>query len=177
MSISLKVEVIGLRELEQVLRQLPAELVSKGQVGRALLKGAEPVLKTAQSLVPVSKKGSISGSEGNRKRFPKGRLKRAIKKQKHPNPRWLNEIVGVGVDPGTDRDDERGAWYGYIVEFRTSFLRRALEINRREATRIISLFMGGVVERAGKKAGNENARKVGAKLRSANKARLLGPGF
>ena len=161
MSISLKTEVIGLRELEQVLKELPAEMVSKGQVGRALMKAAEPVLKTAQQLVPKDTR----------------RLERAIKKQKHPNPRWLNEIVGVGVDPGTTREDETGAWYGYIVEFRTSFLRTAMEINRRESTRIFSLFMGGVVERAGKKAGNENARKVGAKLRSANKAKLLGPGF
>jgi hypothetical protein len=161
MGISLKVEVIGLRELEQVLRQLPAELVSKGQVGRALMKAAEPVLKTAKELVPKDTR----------------RLERAIKKQKHLNPRWLNEIVGVGVDPGTKRGDKTGAYYGYIVEYRTSFLRRALEINRRESVRIFSLFMGGVVERAGRKAGNKNAQAVGAKLKGANKPALLGPGF
>ena len=169
MSISLKVEVIGLRELEKALKELPPELVSKGQVARALRKAAVPVLETAQSLVPVSAKGSISGSEGNRKRFPKGRLKRAIKIQKHPNPRYLNEIYGVGVDPGTTRDDERGAWYGYIVEFRTSFLRTAMEVNRTKSTKIFSAFMGGVVERAGRKVGNKNAQAIGAKVKRANK--------
>lgn len=171
MSISLEVEVIGLKELLDVLKELPAELVSKGQVARALRKAAKPMLETAQSLVAVSKKGSISGSEGNRKRFPKGRLKRAIKIQKHPNPTYLNEIVGVGVDPGATRDDERGAWYGYIVEFRQPFLRPAMEVNRVKSTKIFSAFMGGVVERAGRKAGHKNAQAVGAKVKRANRSR------
>ena len=151
MSISLKVEVIGLRELEKALRDLGVAAGQKGgPVKTALMAAALPVLRSAQANVPVDT----------------GRLKKSIKRQRHPNPRYLNEIVGVGVDPGTKRSDKGGAYYGYIVEFRQPFLRPAMESNREKSVQIFKRKLGASIEKIGKQVGNKNAQAVGAKART-----------
>ena len=167
MSISLKVDVIGLRELEKALKDLGVAAGQKGgPVKTALMAAALPVLRSAQAKVPVSAKGTFVGEGEKRKHVKPGRLKRAIKRQRHPNPRYLNEIVGVGVDPGTTRDDERGAYYGYIVEFRQPFLRPAMESNREKSVQIFKRKLGASIEKIGKQVGNKNAQAVGAKART-----------
>lgn len=165
MSLQTKVDVIGLDELLEVLKDLPAELVSQGRgaknpVFKALDAAAEPVLKSMQNLAP----------------YDSGRLRGAIKKQRHPKPRILNEIVGVGVDPGRSRDDQSGAWYGYIVEARTGFMRRAADKNREKVVNIFSNELASRLEKIAKKVGNENARKVAAQVRAQTTVRT-GSGF
>lgn len=143
--------VSGLAELEKVLKELPKELVSKGRanpVFKSLDAAADHVLKSMQNLAP----------------YDTGRLRGALKKQRHPNPKFLNEIVGVGVDPGRSRQDKNGAWYGYIVEAKTGFMKRAAQKNR---AKVISTFRNELatrLEKIAKKAGNENARKVAAEV-------------
>jgi len=154
-TIQLTTKIHGGKELDEVLRQLPAELVSRsgGPVKLSLKKAAQPVYDDAVLKVPTKT----------------GRLRNAIQKpQRHPRPKHLVEIYGVGVNLGKDRDDPSGAWYARIVEFNTSFLRTAMEKNRKKSTNIYATEMGTRIERIGKKIGNENARKVGAKVRKAN---------
>jgi len=152
--VKLQTEWHGLKELEYVLKQLPKELVSQGRGGnnpvfQSLNEAAEPVLQSMQNLAP----------------YKSGRLRGAIKKQRHPRPRFLNEIVGVGVDPGASRDDQRGAWYGFIVEAKTGFMKRAADKNK---DRFVDVYRRGLsmrLEAKAKKLGDENLRKIAAKAR------------
>jgi len=156
MSIQTKIEIIGLAELEKVLKQLPAELVSKGGRGagnpvfQALNKAADPVLESMRNLAP----------------YDSGRLRGAIKKQRHPKPLYLTELVGVGVDPGRSRNDKTGAWYGYIVEARTGFMKRAAQKNQGRVVEIFRTELATRLERIAKKIGDENSRAVAARIKS-----------
>lgn len=157
MTIKMSMQVVGLKELEQALKELPKELSGKkgGPVKTALMAAALPVLRSAQANAA--------------KRT--GRLRGAIKRQRHPNPKFLNEIVGVGVDPGTSREDARGAWYGHFIEFGTvknpprPFLRPALEANRKNSVLIYRKRLAIGIEKIAKQVGNENARRVAANVR------------
>lgn len=155
MSIQTTITVAGLAELEKVLKALPQELVGKGRgaknpVYQALNEAAEPIFRSMQNLAP----------------YDTGRLRGAIKKQRHPRPKYLNEIVGVGVDPGRTRDDKTGAWYGYIVEAKTGFMKRAAQKNKEKAVEIFRRSLATKLERIAKKLGDENARAVAAKVKS-----------
>ena len=66
---------------------------------------------------------------------------------------------------GSKRGDKAGAYYGYIVEYRQSFLRPALESNRDKSTRIFSKKLGADIEKIGKAVGNKNAQAVGARAK------------
>jgi HK97 gp10 family phage protein len=150
-TVKITTDVVGLKELLAALEDLGSEVAGNkvNLVRTALMAAALPVLKTAKALVPVDT----------------GRLQKAIKRQRHKNPKYLNEVVGVGVDPGRKRDDLTGAWYGYIVEFRESFLRPALETNRANSIGIFRKRLAAGVEREAKKIGNKNAAAVGAKIK------------
>lgn len=148
----IKAHIVGGKELEHVLRQLPKELVSQGRgaknpVFKSLDAAAEPVLSSAQNLAP----------------YDTGRLRGAIKKRRHPNPRYLNEIVGVGVDLGNSRDDPNGAWYGFIVEHHTGWLRRSMEKNREKSTNIYRRELGGRLKRIAGKLGRKNLQAIAAR--------------
>ncbi len=159
----LQAEVFGGKELLQALKELGDAAGQRGgPVKAAAWAAMEPVLAAAKSNVHVSK--------GKKK--DKGRLMRAIKRQRHSNPRYLNEIVGVGVDPGKTRDDPKGAYYGYIEEFRHPFLRPAMEANRGKSTDIFARKLGAGIEKIAKKIGNKNAQAVGAKVRSRKSSYL-----
>lgn len=151
MSVKTTIDVTGLKELEEALKELGSEVAGRngGLVRTALMGAALPVLRDAQARVPVDT----------------GRLRDSIKRQRHKNPKYLSEIVGVGVDPGRSRDDESGAWYGYIVEARHPFLRPALESNREEAVLLFRKKLAAGIERVAKKVGNKNAAAVGAKVK------------
>ena len=151
MTIKTTVNVVGLKELEDALHELGSEVAGQrgGLVRTALRAAAVPVLEEARDRVPEDT----------------GRLKNAIKLRRHPNPKYLNEIWGVGVDPGRSRDDLRGAWYGYIVEFNKPFLRPALESNRENSVNLFRKKLAAGIERTAKKIGNKNAAAVGARVK------------
>ena len=167
MSIKTSMRVDGLKELEWALKELPKELTGKagGPVKLALKAAAQPVLETAQGKAMVhSKTGTLMG---------------ALKVQRHPRPKYLNEIYGVGVDPG--KRPEKGApqdtgkpWYAMIVEYGgrgksgplKGFMRQSLEVNREKSTKIYATKLATGIERIARKVGNENARRVAAKVRS-----------
>lgn len=147
----LQTSIEGFAHLEKALKELPRELVSKGGRGagnpvfQALNKAADPVLSSMQNLAP----------------YKSGRLRGAIKKQRHPRPKYINEIVGVGVDPGRSREDTTGAWYGYIVEANTGFMKRSAEKNQNKVPEIFGRELGASIEKIGKKL--ERAQKKAKK--------------
>lgn len=148
MSIRITTEVHGLAELEKTLKSLPQELVGKGRgaanpVFQSLDKAAGAMMEAAKAGAPVDT----------------GRLRDAIKKQRHPRPRKLNEIVGVGVDPGRKRDDPKGAWYGYIVEKKTNWMRRAAETTREKSIQIFASELKKRLDRIAKKLERQNKAK------------------
>jgi len=151
MSIKTTVSVDGLKELEAALKELGSEVAGQrgGLVRTALMGAALPILREAQARAPVDT----------------GRLKGAIKRQRHKNPKYLNEIVGVGVDPGRTRDDPKGAWYGFIVEANKPFLRPAFEANRENSVKLFRTKLAAGIEKAAKKIGNKNAAAVGARIK------------
>ena len=139
-------EVHGLAELQKALLALPRELTSKsgGPVLFALRAAAKPMHADAIEKAPEDT----------------GRLRRAIKMQRHPNPKYLNEIVGIGVDLGRSRDDPNGAWYGWIVEFKARFLRRAFEANKQSSVDVFRSKLAASIVRIGKKIGDTNAQAM-----------------
>lgn len=163
----MKVTFIGQKELEDALRKLPKELVSQGLVARHLKKAGKPIYDSAKTKVPVSKP-----SDHEHDNFDPGRLRDAIHILKVREPKYLDEIVGIGVDLGKTRADPRGAWYGRIVEFNQPFLRPSFEAHRARVPIIYGKGVGAAIERIGRKVGNENAQKVGAKAKRANTAKL-----
>lgn len=154
MSIQVETHVVGLKELKEVLLGLPKELVANrgatNAVASALMAAALPVLRAAQSEAPQRT----------------GRLMKAIKRRRHPRPKYLNEIVGVGVDPGRSREDPNGAWYGYIVHARNPFLKRAFQRTQGEALQRFRKVLATKLEAAAKKAGDDNARAIAAKVKN-----------
>ena len=166
MSISLKTKVIGLKELEKALRDLGVAAGQKGgPVKNALRAAAQPVLDAAQ----------MSAA----KHSDTGTLLESLKVIRHPNPKFLNEIQGVGVHnmgkrPPKGADQNTGKpWYAQIVEYGgrgksgplKGFLRSALETNRAKSTQIYRTRLAVGIERIAKKVGNKNAAAVAAKVK------------
>ena len=166
MSISLKVEVTGLKELDKALKDLGIQAGQKGgPVKNALRAAAQPVLDSAQM---DAAKHSDTGT-----------LLESLKIIRHPNPKFLNEIQGVGVHrmgkrPGKGQDQDTGLpWYANIVEYGgrgksgplKGFLRSALETNRQKSTLIYRKRLAVGIERIAKKVGNKNAAAVASKIK------------
>jgi hypothetical protein len=166
MSISIQTDVIGLKELEKALKDLGIAAGQKGgPVKNALRAAAQPVLASAQMDAA--------------KHFQTGVLLESLKVMRHPNPRYLNEIQGVGVHnmgrrPPKGEDQNTGKpWYAEIVEYGgrgktgplKGFLRRALETNRDTSTKIYRTRLAVGIERIAKKVGNKNAAAVASKIK------------
>jgi hypothetical protein len=166
MSISLKIDVVGLKELEKALKDLGVEAGQKGgPVKNALRAAAQPVLDSAQM---DAAKHSVTGA-----------LLESLKVIRHPDPKYLNEIQGVGVHrmgkrPPKGKDQKTGLpWYAQIVEYGgrgksgplKGFLRKALETNRQKSTLIYRKRLAVGIERIAKKVGNKNAAAVAAKVK------------
>ena len=173
MSISLKTEIIGGKELERALRELGTAAGQKGgPVKLALKHAAVPVLDAMQMRVA--------------KHTDTGTLLDSLAIRRHPNPRYLNEIFGVGVHSmgkrplkGENKDTGK-PWYAWIVEYGgwhdshplKGFARGSLESTRAEATAIYATDLGKGINKLAKKIGNKNAQVVNAKVRSRGK---IGP--
>ncbi len=165
MSLLVNVEIIGGRELLKALKELGAAASQRGgPVKSALRKASLPILDSAQ----------MSAA----KHTDTGDLLASLKILRHPNPINLNEIYGVGVHsmgkrPERGKDQRTGKpWYAALVEYGgrgksgplKGFLRAAMESNRAKSNAIFRRELGAGIEKIAKKVGNENARKVGAKV-------------
>ncbi len=151
------VEIIGQRELLKALKDLGAAVSQRGgPVKSALRKAGLPILEAAKSSAAQHVKT--------------GDLLKSLAIKRHPNPRHLNEIYGVGVHNMGKRLEKGKPWYAQIVEYGgrgkthplKGFLRTAMETNRDKAVAIFRKELGLGIEKEAKKVGNENARKVGA---------------
>ena len=165
----MRVTFHGQKELEEALRQLPKELTGKagGPVKLALKAAAQPVLESAQA------QAMIHSDTGN--------LLASLKAMRHPNPRYLNELFGVGVHrmgkrPARGAPQDTGLpWYADIVEYGgrgktgplKGFMRQSMEKNRSKSEKIYSTKLAAGIERIAKKVGNENARKVAARVKQS----------
>jgi hypothetical protein len=175
MSISLKTEIIGGKELERALRELGEVAGQKGgPVKLALKHAAVPVLDAMQMRVA--------------KHTETGDLLNALTIRRHPNPKYLNEIFGVGVhDPGKkppkgEKQRTGKPWYAQVVEYGgwhssgplKGFARGSLESTRVQATAIYARDLGKGINKLAKKIGNKNAQVVDAKVRLSGRG-TLGP--
>lgn len=176
MSISIKTEVIGLKELEKALKDLGEAAGQKGgPLKAALMAAALPVMRAAQGKVPVDE----------------GDLRKAIKRTRIREPRAYNEIITVGVPMPEWAEgshavliNKKQGGHGIFVEFGTGlpksrnpfsgefmrarpFLRPALETSRTESIKIFSVKLGAGIEKIAKKVGNKNAAAVASKVNRA----------
>lgn len=96
-------KVQGLKELERALLALPREIVGKngGPLRTALRVPARMMRDEAQDLAPQQY----------------GRLAGAITVRVDKNPGNVSERLIVKPRKGSSRDDPRGAWYWFLVEF------------------------------------------------------------
>lgn len=95
-------QIRGIAELQRALYEYNKRLGDR-VTGMAVRLGANYMLKQVRAVVPVKS----------------GRLKKAIKvKASRINRRAKNGKVGVyiTVNPGKNRGDMKGAWYGKFVE-------------------------------------------------------------
>jgi hypothetical protein len=163
-------EFIGGQELLEALKALREGVAGdkSNLVKNALNKAGRDVLADMKANAPVSDPRKYSAADKRAGRKP-GRLRDALKKQVHPRPRYLNEIVGVGVDLGRDRDDPKGAYYGAIVEFRTGWMRDRFESERHKNLRTIQEALTAGIIRVAKKVGNKNAQEVAARVQQAQR--------
>lgn len=137
-SYTVQIQVLGDKVIERRLHEL-ADATQKKVVTHALREGGRPVLKTAQTLCPVRT----------------GALKKSLKLRAYKKRR--QGIFGVAVFTGTRRElgiPEGYRWYyPMAVEYghgnvpAHSFMRKALDDNRRKSMRIIKTQIGTGIER------------------------------
>jgi hypothetical protein len=168
MSISLKTEIIGGKELERALRELGEAAGQKGgPVKLALKHAAEPTLAAMKARVARHSETRV--------------LLNSLESKRHPNPKYLNEIYGVGVHkPGKRPPKGQGPrtttpWYAWVVEYGgwhkshplKGFARGSLETTRAQATAIYASDLGKGINKLAKKIGNKNAQVIAAKVKAA----------
>lgn len=152
-------KIYGLKEMEEALKAMSSQLGGKEgrPVNAALNAARRSVLKRAQANAPVKT----------------GRLRRAIVSMEERNPKAYSVVKYVGVRKGKKRDDESGAWYAPIVEFKggkggegKGFMQRS--IDPEADGRVYAKSLASGVERLAKKIGDENTRQLAAQVRKAH---------
>jgi HK97 gp10 family phage protein len=156
-----------MRETVAALKALPKEIVGKkgGPLKSGMMSAMLPVLRDAQANAPKY--------EGKDRHFrggdivPPGRLKKAIRRRRHPNPRRFDEVVGVGVFGGRSRNDREGAYYAHMVEFGTvlhpepnPFLRPAMVENEQLVLKLFRQKAKAATLRAAKKVSRLSDKAV-----------------
>lgn len=145
------VEVKGLKELNEALKQLP-ERVARNALRGATSAGASVLRKEAASRAPVYTGPIAKGHP------PAGTLKRAIyQKQIRELSSLLKQTFYVGVRTGKKARDRRGrsldAYYWWWVEFGTAkmaarpFMRPAFEAKKRAAVERIKQYLAERIPR------------------------------
>jgi len=160
--VKVEFQVLGLKELQKALTQLPKELVSNngGPVKTALMAATLPVMRTAQNTVPD--RDDVINT---------GRLSRAVRRRRATKTRKGTEAVQVYVRKGKSREDETGAWYAPFVEFGhpgyppSRWFRDSLQNNATSSIEIFRKNLAGSIARIAKKIGNENLRQVAAQIK------------
>lgn len=164
----MRVDFVGLPELEKALRELRAEMKgAEGNIVASALRaaGKDTVLKTMKEKAARHKKT--------------GRLYDNLTIRKHPNPKHVSELYGVGVHRTGERplkgeeDDGDLPWYAQVVEYGgrnkagplKGFMRDSLEENRTALVAHFKAALGKKIESAARKIGNKNLQAVGAKAK------------
>lgn len=135
------VEVKGLKELNDALRELP-DRIARNVLRGATSAGAAVIRKEAQAKAPVYT-GEVSKGHP-----PPGTLKRAVyQKQIRELSSLVNQTFYVGVRRGKHAKKGIDAFYWTFVEFGTSkmaarpFLRPAFEAKKNEAVQAIKQYL------------------------------------
>ena len=190
MTVKITTEVHGLKGFDKALRELRAEM--NGKEGNIIRNGLNYTARTEVkpdivANTPVSKKGTPLDwyKDGKKWRYhgdyyaPPGRLRRAIRHAIHRNPTRLDELVGVGVFQralGQSRNDPDGAWYAYIVEYKTGFMKNAFEKGRRKYINTIGKRWAVGIESAARKIGNKQLQTLGSEAKGVFSRELSGGG-
>ncbi len=154
------VRIKGAREMEQVLRQLPAQIAKK-TLTAALRAAAEPILDEARRRAPVGteSKGRVRLRTSRRGKVSianYGKLKPSLRIATVPagkTPHSATVVVTVGK-----------AFWGMFVEFGTRFmaarpfLRPAFEAKKMEALNRLGKALGERIEKAAKKLAGPYAK-------------------
>jgi HK97 gp10 family phage protein len=118
----IKVELLGFKELEEALAQLP-KATGKAVLRRALIKAAKPVEVEAQSLAPRGPTGNLKDSITISTRLKKSQ-------RRGPKPTGVEIYIGAASGKG------KKGWHAGFVEFGTRktaprpFLRPAWDANK-----------------------------------------------
>ncbi len=103
-----------------------------------------------------------------------GHLLKTVRRKRIKNPKKVNELVSVGVQGkrGAKKDaDGRSFLSPYWLEFGTvkiaadPIIRPVFLSHRKSAVKIFRTKLAGSIARIAKKVGNENARKMAAKVK------------
>lgn len=156
------VQINGLSDLVQTLRNLPAEIASKngGPLARALAKGGRTIRDDAKRRAPVSDPPSVQVAARRARNTGQinkpGRLRDAIvsKRDRNPGARGRTEAVLVTVR----RSGKKGAYYAGMVEFGTvkmeaqPYMRPAFEENKKDVAEQFRVDLSAGIDRAVRKA-------------------------
>jgi hypothetical protein len=191
-TVSVKWNISGLKEMENALIELRKAATAKGITDGNLMRNAlrnagRDVKEKMQFLAPESEQGSnVDWHQSSNGKWvhggpdgelaPSGRLRRSIFLKVERRPRWLNEIVYVGPKAGRDRNDPDGAWYAAIVEMHggeggqgKGFMRNS--VSREFHARMIAKKLGSDINRVARKIGR---KQIGIANTSANRAKFTG---
>lgn len=185
MSVKIDIKMLGLKELEDALKELRDEMTKRGEAGKegnivknAIGYAARDVKDKMVFLAPQSDHGSnIDWHKSKNGRWvhggpfgelaPPGRLKRSIFVKYEKRPR-LSEVVYVGPRIGDSRNDPDGAWYAAIVEMHggaggkgKGYMRNS--ITPAFHTKMIAQRLAAGINRVAKRIGHENLQKVASK--------------
>jgi HK97 gp10 family phage protein len=103
-----RVRFAGGKELEQALRQLPPSVTAKTVIKRALIKAAEPILRTARAMAPKDT-GNLKAAIGS------GTVLSKRQRVLFPVPKGDVQVY-VGVSPKANR-------YAHLLEFGTRLVK------------------------------------------------------
>jgi HK97 gp10 family phage protein len=145
------VNVTGLKELQEALKQLPVN-IGKNVLRGATRAGAAVIRVEAKNKAPVYTGPMAKGHP------PPGTLKRSVyQKQIRELSSAVQQTFYVGVRIGKDRKDNKGrsldAYYWRFVEFGTAkmparpFMRPAFEAKKMEALYAIKNYMAERIPR------------------------------
>ncbi|WP_404861861.1 HK97-gp10 family putative phage morphogenesis protein [Georhizobium sp. MAB10] len=140
-----RVRVDGLRELEQAMMEL-SRATSRNVARKALMKGAEPILESAQAAAPVGPTGNLKASYGIGTKL----TRRQQKLHKKESP--VEVFVGPN-DPAAVQTE-----FGNAHQAAQPHLRPAWDSRQKQTLEIIKTELGTEIDKAAKRAARKTAR-------------------